>query len=159
VKAQSQAIRLSQMMQHLESKEEAYEIILEPFYLTELALKTLEKNKILLLNLEALTCFLVQKEKCFAKVICMYENEKYFLKVLSIDEPMPNLSQAKGYMPMACSLFTLKTQRFSLGDKIEISMKVLANIDLFVSGKLIAKAFFVKVEEKIALQIKKVIYE
>jgi len=159
VKEQSQAIRLSQMMQKLDSTEEEYEIILEPFYLTELALKELKKNKILLLNLEALTCFVVQKEKCFAKVICMYENEKYFLKVLSVDEPMPKPTKAKGYVPMVCSLFTLKTQGFSLGDKIEISIKDLENIDLLASGTLIAKAFFVKVEEKIALQIKKVIYE
>lgn len=158
MKAETQAIHLEKMMQRHKCHPE-YELALPVFSIKRSALNKLSVGDVFLLGLNALEFILIHRGEICAKAELLEYGNSQKIKIIYLEKDTLKQSHTKKYEEIKCLFATLQIKKLELGCKISIEQLDLQEVKLFVKDEIIADGTLVKVDDEIAIAIKKVYNE
>jgi len=158
MKSETQAIHLEKMMQRHKRHPE-YELALPLFLIKYSTFKKLSIDDVFLLGLNALEFILINKGEICAKAELLEYGNSQKIKIIYLEKDTLKQSHTKKYEEIKCLFSTLQIKKLELGCKISIEQLDLQEVKLFVKDEYIADGTLVKVDDEIAIEIKKVYNE
>ncbi|MEA1954293.1 MAG: FliM/FliN family flagellar motor C-terminal domain-containing protein [Campylobacterota bacterium] len=156
MRGKTQAMRLEKMMQrHIPLL--AYSVTLPSMKIKSKRLKTLLKGDVLLLGISTLEMQLREDGIIYTSVKIKNSEKKLVLEVSEIEEVALNTYNTKKYKNIDFTLALVKSKKLEVGNTIEIDKSILDNIEVVVNHKTFAYGTLVNVNNKIAIEINKVI--
>jgi len=155
MKAETQANALATLVQKKKPYTQ-YELILPPFQLKQSMLEKLVVGDVLLLELDALILLLLNSNNVCARAKVVNESNTHKLKIVNLKEDMLEELYIKKYENVKCSFGMLQSIKLEVGNTMSIEDINLKKVILFVKEKNVAEAILIKINNKIAIEIKKV---
>lgn len=158
MKGETQAVHLEKMMQKHTLYPE-YELTLPLFLVKSKVLKKLLVDDVLLLGLNALEFILISSGQTCAKVELLEDENSQKIKIVYLEKDTLKQEDTKKYEIIKCLFSTLQIRELEVGRKISIEQLDLREVKLFLKDEIIAEGRLVKVDDEIAIVIKKVYNE
>ena len=155
MKGETQALHLAQMMQrHIQDL--SYELILPLVMIQSKKLKKLSVDDVLLTGFDSLEFALVDGDTVCANMRLKHLEKRQIAEIIDLSKNTMEQSNTKKYDTFKISFGKIQNKGLKVGDMIDLSDVDLEKVTLESKGETIAEGFLVNVNNKIAIQIKKV---
>ena len=154
MKAETQANSLASLVEKKKQYPE-YELVFPLFKVKHSVVNKLSEGDVFLLGMQSLNLCLLSKDTC-AKVACIIEEGKAKIKILYLEKDTLEQAHTKKYQNVKISFGMLQCRKFEVGYQVNIAQLNLEEVELFVDEENIANGILVKVDDEIAIEIKKV---
>jgi len=156
MKRETQALHLARMMQN-HVRYPGYELALPPVMASHKKLKKLSVDDVLLTGFDTLESILIDEEEICAKLQLKKLDNRYKAEIVHLDEGSVKQPDSKKYKTLKISFGRVQSNVLELGQMIDITDMDMGTVRLVLEDKTIAEGSLAIVDEKIAIQIKKVI--
>jgi len=155
MKAKRQTNHLAKMMQEYKFHPE-YELALPLFQVKKSALKKLLEEDVLLLGLYDLELILIKKGQVCASVSRDDNKTNHKLTITNLHQERAKEKNTKKYEILKCFFGTVQSRRLKVGHTVDISGMNIEEVALIAGEINIAQGILIRVDDEIAIQIKKV---
>lgn len=155
MKGETQALHLAQMMQkHIQNP--SYELILPLVMIQSKKLKKLSVDDVLLTDFDRLDFSLIDGDTVCANMRLKHMKKRQIAEIIDLNQNTIKQYNTKKYDTFKISFGKIQNKGLKVGDVIDLSDVDLEKVTLESKGETIAEGFLVNVNNKIAIQIKKV---
>jgi hypothetical protein len=155
MKDETQASHLAKMMQ-THTRYPMYELALPLFQVRSNKLKKLNVDDVILAGFNTLEFVLIDGDIICANVLFKQMENAHGTEIFYLSEDLIKQSDSKKYETLKISFGTVQSKVLEVGHTIDITHIDLEKVSLVLEAKTIAEGSLVKVDEEIAIQIKKV---
>lgn len=153
MKNETQASHLAKMMQTYTSYPVVYELALPLVAVRSNKLKKLNVDDVILTGFDTLEFVLIDEDIICANVLL---DNTHRTEIFHLLNDTIKLSDSKKYETLKISFGTVQSKVLEVGHTIDITHIDLEKVSLVLEAKTIAEGSLVKVDDAIAIQIKKV---
>jgi len=138
-----------------------YDLILAPFNIKKKNLKNLKRGDVLLLGLDVLMLFFMEKNKMQKNKICATlklekHNNIVKVRIESLNTIDTHSENGKKWEKIYCSLAQVQCRKLEVGHTITLDTEVLTFVELFHSDLKVAEGKLISVDHEIAIEITEV---
>lgn len=156
MKNETQASHLAKMMQTYTSYPVVYELALPLVAVRSNKLKKLNVDDVILTGFDTLEFLLIDEDIICANVLFKQIDNTHRTEIFHLLNDTIKLSDSKKYETLKISFGTVQSKVLEVGHTIDITHIDLEKVSLVLEAKTIAEGSLVKVDDAIAIQIKKV---
>jgi len=155
MKSETQFSHLQNKIQKYKCYPE-YDLVLAPFNIKKKNLKNLKTGDVLLLGLDILILYFMQKNKICATLKLEKHNTIVKVRIESLNTIDINRENGKKWKKIYCSLDHVQCRKLEVGHTVTLNTEALKFVELFHSDLKIADAKLISVDNEIAIEITEV---
>lgn len=155
MKNETQASHLAKMMQ-THTRYPMYELALPLVAVRSNKLKKLNIDDVILTGFDTLEFVLIDEDIICANILFKPMKNAYGTEIFYVSRDIIKQTDSKKYETLKISFGTVQSKVLEVGHMIDITHIDLEKVSLVLEDKKIAEGSLVKVDEEIAIQIKKV---